>query len=287
MNNFNFRNQIINHLNNYKNNYLKISENGFWRGREYSHILPEDKKNMNIIEEIRVDFWNYYDKLNNLKLHTDFSHLNSSQALCFNLFFPFLQRYKYLVPFFVSELEVLNRRFSNKKEEYSYYVPTENIKCEFEKVIDKNEFTNFDFFISFDEFKVLFELKYTESGFGTAKNDIAHIDKINNIYKPKLKNILKSDKHPIEFYLEHYQILRNICYLEKDKTAVVFIIPEKNEKLYRLKDFLDENLSENFKENCRVFYLEKLVRILSNKDDFIPIHHYFEKISEKYILEKE
>jgi hypothetical protein len=62
------------------------TEQGKWKNFLYDHILPINQNEKNIITEIRSEFWSFF-KLNNIKLHQYFHHLNSSQALCFNLFF--------------------------------------------------------------------------------------------------------------------------------------------------------------------------------------------------------
>ena len=82
--------KIKNHLSEVKFRKLTNSS-GQWRGKNYTHILPKDQYKLNILEEIREDFWIYFTK-NDITLHTNFHHLNSSQAMCFNLFFPKRQR---------------------------------------------------------------------------------------------------------------------------------------------------------------------------------------------------
>ena len=85
-------NQLIKrHLSDYKIKTLGIRRDGIWKqnGRRYPHILPEDREILYILPVYREDFCDYLDT-KGIKLHQDFHHLNSSQAMCFNLFFPFL-----------------------------------------------------------------------------------------------------------------------------------------------------------------------------------------------------
>ena len=68
---------------------------GEWRYRgrllRYPHILPADRYQLNILPTIRERFWDWFrTRKPKIKLHKYFHHLNSSQALCFNLFFPLL-----------------------------------------------------------------------------------------------------------------------------------------------------------------------------------------------------
>src|ERR1017187_5138014 len=80
--------RVKSELSKYRTDSLGMSEQGTWRGRSYGHILPRESSRSNIIPSIREAFWNA--PVGKVKLHTDFHHLNSSQGLCFNLFFPFL-----------------------------------------------------------------------------------------------------------------------------------------------------------------------------------------------------
>src|SRR4051794_28177256 len=85
------------HLVRYKTDVLRQTESGKWRnGREYDHILLPENRGLNILTGIREEFWKYFEDQEATarkpaKLHRDFAHLNSSQALAFNLFFPFLE----------------------------------------------------------------------------------------------------------------------------------------------------------------------------------------------------
>jgi hypothetical protein len=87
-----FSQGIKNHLSEYKIKRLGVDQNGTWTKtlEEYSHILPELLLRLNIIETYRKEFWEYRSRQPEIKLHKDFHHLNSSQAMCFNLFFPFV-----------------------------------------------------------------------------------------------------------------------------------------------------------------------------------------------------
>ena len=86
-----YRDRVLPHLTNYKKHSLRVVEDGIWAksrsGQTYPHILPADQYRLNILETIRDAFF-AYEESHPIKFHTDFHHLNSSQALCFNLFFP-------------------------------------------------------------------------------------------------------------------------------------------------------------------------------------------------------
>ena len=84
-------NNIKEHLTEYaKNRELEIG--GKWNGKEYSHILQDEKKNLLL-------GFVYDDKLNEIyskqkaqgHIHIGFAHLNSSQAFAFNFFAPLVE----------------------------------------------------------------------------------------------------------------------------------------------------------------------------------------------------
>jgi hypothetical protein len=104
--------------------------------------------------------------------HQDFHHLNSSQAMCFNLFFPLFNDDQRGIPRLTTALG-----FSDGA--------IENVAFEF--VPDSIESTNFDFFIRFrSQRRVYFELKLSERSFGSAQNDRNHNLKFEGIYEKKV-----------------------------------------------------------------------------------------------------
>lgn len=87
-----FRELACEHLARYKVEAMRVTENGLFRyeGRDLSmpHILPKCHHQMNILERYRKRFWS--SDYANINLHRFFHHLNSSQALCINLFYPLI-----------------------------------------------------------------------------------------------------------------------------------------------------------------------------------------------------
>ncbi|MFM1655804.1 PGN_0703 family putative restriction endonuclease [Brevibacillus sp. B_LB10_24] len=165
-------------------------------GREYSHILPKELFRLNILDPYRDQFFN--DPIaEEIKFHQFFHHVNSSQAVCINYYYPFITEGKLE---WIAEIFGCQDRVS---------------EWAFEKVVDKAEQTNFDFYMKATGGKQLFfEVKYTEQEFGTAKNDESHQRKYHLIYSRRLKGKVK--KCSMEDFFRHYQILRNISYLEID-----------------------------------------------------------------------
>jgi len=74
----------------YKREVLNVHEDGIWlRTVNHTAHFANRKAPVDILSAFRDQFWTWFPQ-QNIRLHSDFHHLNSSQALCFNLFFPLL-----------------------------------------------------------------------------------------------------------------------------------------------------------------------------------------------------
>jgi len=289
-------------LSTYKSSNL-TTEQGYWRDLPYDHILPIDQKEKNIIEAFRDDFWTYY-KGTDIKLHQYFHHLNSSQALCFNLFFPLfhydkrfltyaLHRIIEVAPTYRTSKENLDKLFSIKNDTTSdtfakqldedFILNNVFLNCEFEKILDTIEATNFDFYVQQqDGHRVLFEIKYTENEFGKTVGDKRHINKYNTIYRPKLEKLLRSEFLNQDFVFNNYQVIRNLSYID-DLTTVVFLFPEANQHLKGTADLISKILLPEYVQQTRIVYLENLTRQILNSDYLKQLHHIFDTFKQIYI----
>ena len=79
------------HLSEYRRTSLGVSEWGTPNGKskQYAHILPEQLCFLNILEGFRAEFIDWLSGAEQ-SLDQGFHHLNSSQAACFNLFWPLM-----------------------------------------------------------------------------------------------------------------------------------------------------------------------------------------------------
>jgi hypothetical protein len=85
----NYKRVLWVHLGKYAKQRLGIFDEGIYQGRPYPHILPSKLRFLNLLESIRSEVQGHLRKSPSIKLHKYFHHLNSSQALTFNLFFPY------------------------------------------------------------------------------------------------------------------------------------------------------------------------------------------------------
>jgi hypothetical protein len=271
-----YQEKIKAHLSKYKDTVLKITEKGIWKGIGYDHILPIGRKEDNILEPYRKDF---FDKKNKKKLchinyHQYFHHLNSSQAMCINFFYPLYKERK---------LDLVCSALGIENEQIDY-----NTVC-FEKKspIDSKGFrpTNFDFYFATKSgSNFYFEIKYTEYEFGKAKYDDEHIIKYQKVYESNLQNIRDKFKD-LKLFFENYQIIRNLIHLNKN-SYVVFVYPQENKKIHEgAEKAKTEILEESIKSNFRCLSWEKLVECIDKTNTKLPakLQKNINDFKEKYM----
>lgn len=211
-----FKKNVIKNLESYKINNLSCEDNGMFRGIKYTHILPKKDMDQNLLPLV--------EKINDIKYHMYAHHLNSSQMMCINFFYPFIKNEDKLIDLIST---ILNIKFDIKPK---------ITKKQFEYTPDGSNHTNFDFFLQFSTGeKIYFEIKYTEIDFGKTSPDKKYPDRYdiewNNFYKlqteaSKYLNMISKN----DFY-KNYQINRNIAYIKDDRDYVCFIYPFDNDNL--------------------------------------------------------
>jgi hypothetical protein len=244
-----------------------------YRGRDFleEHILPKQYEKYNIIHHYRDDFFN--SSTSNIHLHKYFHHLNSSQALCINLFFPLLLD---------NELNLILDQIG---------IPHNTItRAYFEKESDletgAGRKTNFDFYLQLaDQTQVYFEIKYSEYEFGKAKSDDEHKNKFINTYQPLLKNnrFIKHEYNEMNIFLDSYQIMRNLVHIN-DTSFVVFVYPEANRKIHQQSQIAyNHMLTDKGKSKFRILLLEKTVDDILRRVHSNRLQNHFKEFKVKYL----
>lgn len=254
----------------------KIIEGGKWRNSEkkYPHILPKEEEILNLLPNYRNALDQYLkNNKKELKKHIYFHHLNSSQAMCLNFFFPLFEEKK---------LDVILKllEFENEKVDYNNTCFEKN--SDVEKSNKNYRPTSFDFYIETTSGKkIFFEIKYTEQEFGKAKEDDIHLNKFNDVYKNKLK-LIKQEYHLPNVFLKNYQILRNlICIAEN--SYVVFLYPSKNKKIKNQAESAKlQILNSNIKENLINLTWEELISFTEENIENLKINEQLKDFKEKY-----
>ena len=237
-----------------------------------SHIFPRICSCLNLLETYRDDFLK--SNFAKITFHKYFHHLNSSQAMCINFFYPLIQEKK---------LEIILENIELSGEEANY----DSIEFEKESCIDKRNGekpTNFDFFFKTKLGKELyFEIKYTENKFGTAIKNTAHNDKYNNIYKNAAKNTINPDYNNCDSFLTNYQIMRNLIHIS-DNSYVVFIIPKNNKYVKNQADKAKDFVVRKHKDKVKVLYWDCLYELFDHEKYEGNLKAQFEEFKDKYHL---
>lgn len=199
-----------------------------YKGTEVSrpHIMsiPDGKSQMDVILEIlRCD-----EVIGEGDLFTSpqkyAHHLNSSQIVCYEFFRQMMDK------------NVITSRLSDflhKKGNVPNEVILENCIGKFEYIPDYKEYTNFDYYIEGNGYKLYFEIKYTEDGFGRANNDDSFKKRFETIYARMIENCicLKSKDISENDFRRYYQLFRNVLRCTNCKEYVFFVFPRENDKV--------------------------------------------------------
>lgn len=270
----NFRDLTCELLAQYKVDVLRVQEDGVfhYRGRDIrkSHILPTDLRDINILERYRAQFWSSDSA--KIQLHQFFHHLNSSQALCINLFYPLIAEnaLDLFLKFLGMSPEVATRAIFEKDSEI--------------EVASRR--TSFDFYVQLASARGIFvEVKYTEDGFARAKSDREHRDKFRTTYLPLVEDstFLVPECQEETLFLRHYQVLRNLVHIS-ETDRVVLLFPSANTVVAKEAAYArDHLLTDSGRARFTVVYLEEFVSFLEVQCVGGPLDGYYQTFRTKYL----
>jgi hypothetical protein len=268
----NYTEHLIAHLAHYKQNCLRISENGEWRGKQYDHILPRALQFNNLLEPIREEFQLYLKNHPEISLHGGFHHLNLSQAFAFNLFYPYF-----------SEGGESARCLSSIMG-----VDKDVTDWSFETIPDTLEGTNVDVSWSAPDGTTTYcEVKLSESEFGKAKNDARHREKLETIYRPHLTGMVKPEILEKDSFFKHYQLLRNISLLhENEHDHLVLLFPRANSALLPQLERVMNVVLPEIESRITISYWEVCIGQLMQKSlKSELLVDYAAQLQEKYAIQ--
>ena len=231
-----FKENAQKHLSEWIRTFHPDIKMGMYRNKQYEHILPlENYAKKDRKEAIIAAIRQYHVLTDNVELntavlpiselHTLANHLTSSQILCYNFFSLLLGNQ-------MSDSRVIKISQDLRNwliKSFPDILPvSEYAKCQFEFKFDDEEGTSLDFYVTDDTVTIMFEIKYTENGFGKAVNDMRHKEKFSSVYSELLiqQNTLRNDVPP-EVFFRDYQLFRNTI-RTNDQCYAVFIFPENN-----------------------------------------------------------
>jgi hypothetical protein len=260
---------LCSHLSRYKKRRLGISEDGSWGDKSYSHILPPNLGELNFLESFRAEICDYLRRHPEIKLHRGWRHLNSSQIFALNLFYPFFTDKEKGRPALCSALQAPSAT-----------------KWGFEFVLDPEEGTNIDVNWETKEDSLVFcEVKLSENGFGTAKGDEHHLDKLEKTYREKLKSLVRPDSLAESFFFQNYQLLRYIWLLAENRHRLIVFFPRENESIDPQLDRVLEKVKDETRARISKVYVEDCINRLRSDTNLPPaLQVYASQLAEKYIV---
>lgn len=272
----NYQARLRSHLVKYKFRVLGVLANGAWKGprtgalAEQPQILPPEHARLNILAPYRERFWQQFDGGEGRPLHRDFAHLNSSQAMCFNLFYPLVADRDWAAAFMQSVLGVKGTPRS----------------LAFEYVEDAEEGTHFDFFVQLDSgARIYFETKLAELGFGTVDLAPREREKLLERYTPRLCGLVDAQWLEADAFFRRYQLLRNLSYLSQPGSLLYLVVPRANQSLQQALAILPEITAGALQERVRVLYLEEALErvkpLLRGRDEALKNH--YREFRDKYL----
>lgn len=236
-------------------------------------VLPNEYRDLNILASYRRSFRHLTQADPMVRLQGDFHHLNSSQALCYNLFFPFVQdegkRPILLEALGCSLAPVVRTGF-----EYSFGASNEE---------------TFDFLIRQESGKSLyFDVKLSEQWFGpsylagispeflaaSTRADIIGLITGTLLKSPEVAKLIV--------------LLKKMAYVASSDCRHLFcIFPRANKKLVDAMVLLQNSLYETNRSKLSVCYLEDFVRTvlrLSCENDH-DLHRHYRGLEKKYVID--
>ena len=282
----NYAECIKKYLSVYKTEQFPTLQGGSWRGKGgYKHILPGICGELNLLENYRDVFLN--NDLSNIKYHQYFHHLNSSQAMCINFFFPLIITEK--LDILLGELGLTEDiLYDTAKFEKESNIDDKNaIKEKIPELQQKDTIpTSFDFYFETTKKKLYFEIKYTEKEFGSAKKDLDKYKlKYEKIYQEAANGKIQSNTEKI--FLDNYQIMRNLIHVDND-SYIIFVVPEDNKSVYDQATEAKNSVMDKYQDKVKTITWDRLYEIIEEHEHGFckTLKKHFEEFKKKYRIKK-
>jgi hypothetical protein len=262
------------HLAAYKRAALGAAEEGGWAsaGQPYPYIVPADKRHLNLLAGYRAGIVGWLARRQDLRLHRDFHHLNSSQAMGFNLFWP----------------AVASPAGRAALAQALGTAPIMATSPLFESEPDPVERTHFDLHLhTQDGGQLFFELKLSERQFGNTRADAVHIARLGDVYLERLQARVPPALLAPAAFAARYQLLRGLSHLATDADRLFLVMPRGNVTLHAQAEAFRRELPADAQAQVTVLDIETLVERLRRAapaDDPAWLPHYAEFLR-KYVAD--
>lgn len=259
----NFQDKVKKHFEIYETDEITSEvKYGVWRKEtRNAHILQKDKESLNLLPTFRESILQMMER-ERVKPHMYFHHLNSSQAMCLNFFYPLIKERLRII------LDAIDNTVEWGDIEKGVFEKKSDDEIELNRQFSGfGEPTNFDFYIkTTNGYEISFEIKYTEQEFATAKKEEgefkATYDNKFEAYKSIMPECIKENTEKIDF-LNHYQLMRNLLFLKNEKRYVVFLIPEDNQPVYNSAKSTTNWIREEMQSHVKVFGWKELFDVVA------------------------
>ena len=261
------RKEMMSHLIAYKTLSLRNNEKGFYNNTEYEHIFTSPEQNL--LRGFGYDTA-LLEQISTIRekgeLRSDFTHLTSSQAFAVNFISPLIAENKlfYLDPCFAD---------SDYKN------------CEFEKIVDTGEETQFDFYAAGLSGKpsCSIEVKYSENEFGATFADPRHVDKYAAEYDGYMHQLASVEQKQYSFF-EYYQIWRNLIYTVKENGQhICFLFPAFRKDLKAAVKKIIDKCKEEYKPFIHILIADEIAERIIELDE--KLSPYYKELKKKYFFE--
>jgi hypothetical protein len=273
----NYQERLRAHLVKYKFRVLGVLESAAWKGPRTGalaaqpHILPAGHARLNILTPYRERFWSEFERGEGRSLSQDFAHLNSSQAMAFNLFYPLVVDRAWAGAFVQG---VLGRKASAVRA------------AAFEYAEQPREGNHFDFFVELESGERLcFEARLAELGFRSLDLAPREREALLARYAPRLSGLVDAKWLEPDAFFRRYEMLRTLACLQRPQSRLYLCVPRANESLAQALSLLPEMAAGALAERVHVLHLEdaleRIKPLLRGRDEALKSH--YREFRDKYI----
>ncbi|WP_055448542.1 PGN_0703 family putative restriction endonuclease [Lacinutrix mariniflava] len=279
-----YKDEIKKHLIAYKKTAFTDFKHGFWMRskppKELEYAFRKKDETNNDEDENIISFYQKQfieSRFSVVKRHMCFHHMNSSQAMCFNFFYPLYKE---------NCLETITEYLGFKDEK----VIEKTVLFEKLSTIDSKKGhrpTNFDFYFETESGKkFFFEIKYTEYEFGKAADDKGHNNKFENVYNTNnIFNPIHASYREKQLFFKNYQIIRNLIHVASD-SYVVFVYPKDNIRIKKQAVLAkSEIIKETFQKNLFTIEWEDMFKKVNDKVKVPTLKSQMAEFGKKYFID--
>lgn len=236
------------------------------------YVLPHEHRKANILPSIHDRFWAEFDaQTPPVALDPDFHHLDSGQAMAFNLFFPFVHAGG-VDPRLLRALGIA------AKDDYV---------ASFCKVPDPDDDTRSDFYMEARPGRLIFfDVKLSQDDLGRRSGDEALSPELAPEYEALLREHVDAKWLEPANLAANEQMMRKLSWLcRHPDSGLVFIFPRANERLMESEERLKHIVSKSLAPRIAILYLEYLVeRILRLVEGDQALREHFLHFRAKYVV---